>query len=81
MKEVYVFMCSANRNLHGFTCDSTGSNLPPDVCSGIWQLFKEIKLTIDSKRIMGSNPKDSVNKKIEKDGYFLNLSAFKFFDI
>ena len=80
MKYVYVFMCTANKNLLVFTCNNTGKYLPSNLCNGSWQLFKEIELTKESKRIMGANPKE-ILEGIANDGYFLNLTPFQFFDI
>ena len=80
MKYVYVFMNTANRKLHGFTCNNSGANLPLNASNGKWRLFKEIEITKESRRIIGANPKE-ILEGIEEDGYFLNLTAFQFFDI
>jgi hypothetical protein len=72
MKYVYVFRCKANKRLLGFTCKSTGVYLP-DISTVKWELFKEIELTKQSKRVMGANPAE-ILESIAEDGYFLILS-------
>ena len=72
MKNVYVFRGTVNRKLLGFTSKSTGASLP-NITNVRWELFKEIELTKESKRIMGANSEE-ILQSIAEDGYFLILT-------
>jgi hypothetical protein len=76
MKKVFVFDCSVNSKLHGYTEDNTGANLPKAACNGKWVFIQEIEVRAGEARIALNV--DEMLAAIEKDGYYLNGHTITF---
>ena len=69
---VYLFICHTNRDIHGYTMDHNGSNLPTDVsnCLDGWQFISGIQISENVYSLIGENPQQVI-QAIDKYGYFV----------
>jgi hypothetical protein len=75
-KNVYLFNCSAMKNLFGFTLDENGTNLPLGKCTGYWEKFRMIKISATSSRLLIELQPKQILQAIADHGYYIaTLSA------
>lgn len=73
--KVYVFESVTNRERYGFTTDSEGSNLPPNL--GPWRRFKELEMNRGEHPRVGVRTEDVLND-IEKQGFHIDGATVVF---
>ena len=77
---VYLFNCSATKNLFGFTLDENGANLPQAKCPGFWQRFRIIKISPTSSRLLVELQPKEILQSIADHGYYLATLSTNFLE-
>jgi hypothetical protein len=77
---VYLFNCSAAKNLFGFTLDENGTNLPRAKCSGNWEKFRIIKISATSSRLLVELQPKEILQSIADHGYYLTTLSTNFLE-
>jgi hypothetical protein len=70
-KIIYLFNCSATKNLFGFTLDENGTNLPHGKCPGYWEKFRTIKISSTSSRLLIELQPTQILQSIADHGYYM----------
>lgn len=76
-KTVYIFNCSKERNLFGFTEDIIGKNLPDASCDGKWLRFRIIAISAKSPSLNGVE-RQEIAKAIDEQGYYIAFLPLDF---
>ena len=77
-KKVFVFLCSDNAEVYGYTLDESGSNLPNDKnCGDGWVFLKSVEISDNPFSLIGDNAV-RILRAIAEKGFYLSTHEIKY---
>ena len=70
LRQVYIFRCSNKADLFAVSLNSTGDNLPPNICSGEWGRYGETLVEPGVTHLTGFVAAD-LYRDLEKQGFYI----------